>query len=155
MSKLVRAMVFLAAVAAVVVSSDVRAQDPAEAPAPGKAQPDDRHMSPAEARAQQFQRVEGPQTEAIAAGPLLVGAYGAIWVLLFGYLFLVARRQAATRAELVSLEKLVAGKARAADARPASEPAPAGAPDANASEPSSGATASKEPEPSAATDEPS
>lgn len=78
------------------------------------------NLPPAEERAQQFQRVEGPQTEAIAAGPLLVGAYGAIWVLLFGYLFVVARRQANTRADLVALEKLIAMHARQADAAHAS-----------------------------------
>ena len=62
--------------------------------------------TPAEERAAQFVGVTGPEAETIPGGPLLLGAYAIVWILLF--LFLVRmrglQRQTAEELERLSAE---------------------------------------------------
>ena len=59
-------------------------------------------------RAQTFQAVEGAVKEDVPGGPLLVGAYGLIWLVVFGYLVRLVRLQARTEAEVSRLDKALA-----------------------------------------------
>ena len=59
-------------------------------------------------RAQAFQAVEGAVKEDVPGGPLLVGAYGLIWLVVFGYLVRLVRLQAHTEAEVARLDKALA-----------------------------------------------
>lgn len=61
--------------------------------------------SPAESRATTFQAVQGPTTEEVPGGGLLLGAYGTILVLLLGYVGWLARLQSATTRDLDRLQK--------------------------------------------------
>ena len=58
---------------------------------------------PAEERAQSFEAAEGAQTENIPGGMLMVVAYGAILLLVLGYVGSLAMRQAKTQEELERL----------------------------------------------------
>lgn len=61
--------------------------------------------TPAESRATAFQAVQGPTTEDVPGGPLLIGAYGTILVLLLGYVGWLARLQSTTARDLDRLQK--------------------------------------------------
>ena len=61
----------------------------------------------AEDRSQSFQAVQGPVTEDIAGGPLLLAAYAIIWLALFAYLYRLHSLQARTQSELGRIEKLL------------------------------------------------
>lgn len=64
-----------------------------------------RRETPAESRATAFQAVQGPTTEDVPGGPLLIGAYGTILVLLLGYVGWLARLQSTTSRDLDRLQK--------------------------------------------------
>ncbi len=86
--------------------SSSSAQDPAPAaPAAAPAEPATAPSAPpAKPIPPGFERVAGaPDTEKIDASPLVVGAYAAFFVGLFGYLVWVARQQSAIARELVAL----------------------------------------------------
>lgn len=59
-------------------------------------------------RAQAFQAVEGAVKEDVPGGPLLVGAYGLIWLVVFGYLVRLVRLQSHTEAEVARLDRALA-----------------------------------------------
>lgn len=59
-------------------------------------------------RAQAFQAVEGAVKEDVPGGPLLVAAYGLIWLVVFGYLVRLARLQSRTQADVARLDKALA-----------------------------------------------
>jgi hypothetical protein len=72
---------------------------------------------PTASRSTTFQAVSGPTTEDVPGGPLLIGAYGAILVLMIGYVMWLGRLQSGTARELAALRreldranKSVAGK---------------------------------------------
>lgn len=60
-------------------------------------------------RAQAFEAVEGAVKEDVPGGPLLVAAYGLIWLVVFGYLVRLVRLQARTEAEVARLNQALAG----------------------------------------------
>jgi CcmD family protein len=62
----------------------------------------------AQERAQSFRAVEGAVKEDVAGGPLLLMAYGAIWVLLLLYLFRLVRQQQRAEGDLQRLERVLA-----------------------------------------------
>jgi len=62
----------------------------------------------AEERAQSFQAVEGAVKEDVPGGPLLVAAYGAIWVLLLLYVIRLVRMQQRAQSDLQRLEQALA-----------------------------------------------
>jgi CcmD family protein len=62
----------------------------------------------AQERAQGFRAVEGAVKEDVAGGPLLLWAYGAIWVLLLLYLFRLVRQQQRAESDLQRLERVLA-----------------------------------------------
>lgn len=68
--------------------------------APSLAQDGD---DPTSSRSEAFEAAEGPNTENIPGGALMVGAYGAAFVLLLGYVASIGFRQARTARELASL----------------------------------------------------
>lgn len=61
----------------------------------------------ADSRATSFQAVEGPQKEQVAGGPLLVGAYAFVLVLLVGYVARLASLQSKTTAEVERLTRAI------------------------------------------------
>ena len=65
-------------------------------------------------RAQSFQAVQGAVKEDVPGGPLLVGAYGLIWLAVFAYLVRLVRMQARTEAEVARLAQALAEGDRAA-----------------------------------------
>ena len=62
---------------------------------------------PADSRATSFQAVEGPQKEQVAGGPLLIGAYAFVLVLLVGYVARLASLQSKTTAEVERLTRAI------------------------------------------------
>jgi CcmD family protein len=87
-----------------------------------RAQQDDApaDQDPAASRSATFQAVEGPTGEEVPGAPLLVGAYGAVLVLLLGYVLWLGRIQAGTAREL---ERLRRALERAPDAGSAKDSA--------------------------------
>ncbi|UJR86805.1 hypothetical protein [Sandaracinus amylolyticus] len=69
------------------------------------AQEEPRRETAAESRATSFQAVEGPSTEDVPGGPLLVGAYGTILVLVLTYVAWLGRLQSTTARDLDRLQK--------------------------------------------------
>lgn len=55
-------------------------------------------------RAETFVPVEGPQVEDVPGGPLMVGAYALLWILVFGYLFMLSKRARNLEARIAQLE---------------------------------------------------
>ena len=62
----------------------------------------------ADDRAQTFQAVEGAVKEDVPGGPLLVTAYGFIWLVVFGYVVRLARLQARSESDVARLERALA-----------------------------------------------
>ena len=71
---------------------------------------------PAASRSATFQAVEGPTTEDVPGGPLLVGAYGVVMVLLVGYVMWLARLQSVTTRDIDRLRKALSSSPTAASA---------------------------------------
>jgi len=69
--------------------------------------PDQTTETPAESRSQAFVAVKGAVAEDIAGGPLMLGAYAVIWVLLLAYIFRIAQLHNRTQAELDRLSKVL------------------------------------------------
>ncbi len=59
--------------------------------------------SPGEERAAQFVGVTGPEAETVPGGPLLLGAYAIVWILLFLFLMRMRGLQRQTAEELERL----------------------------------------------------
>jgi CcmD family protein len=59
-------------------------------------------------RAQAFQAVEGAVREDVPGGPLLVGAYALVWLVVFGYLVRLVRQQARTESDVARLTAALA-----------------------------------------------
>lgn len=82
--------------------------------------PDQAAETPDEARSQAFQAVDGAVAEDIAGGPLMLGAYITIFVLLLAYVFRLARMQDKTQTDLERLSKVLSSKANSANTSGAS-----------------------------------
>jgi hypothetical protein len=67
----------------------------------------------AESRATTFQAVEGPQKENVPGGPLLVGAYAFVLVMLVGYVARLGLMQRKTAAEVERLMHAIEQKRKA------------------------------------------
>lgn len=65
----------------------------------------------AEQRSQSFQAVQGAQREDVAGGPLLLAAYGVIWVIVLLYVIRLVRLQARSQADVERLERVLAKEA--------------------------------------------
>jgi hypothetical protein len=61
-----------------------------------------------EERAQAFKPVEGAVQEDVPGGPLLVAAYGTLWLFLLGYGFRLIRLQQRAEADVKRLERALA-----------------------------------------------
>jgi CcmD family protein len=64
-------------------------------------------LGPAQALAQQFEKVEGPIRQEIPAVPFVAAAYGIIWLAILFYVFIVARGLARVDGELAELKRQV------------------------------------------------
>jgi CcmD family protein len=71
-------------------------------------------LGPAQALAQQFEKVEGPVRQEIPAIPFVAAAYGIIWLAVLFYVFAVARGLARVDSEIAELKRKVDRQ----DARP-------------------------------------
>lgn len=81
-------------------------------PAPGLAQPAGQGemedgRSADESRSQAFQAVEGAIEEDVPGGPLLVAAYGVIWLVIFGYAWRLIGLQRRTLEEIEALQRVL------------------------------------------------
>lgn len=77
-------------------------------PTAGLAQDPDRHREderPEDERGTAFERVRGAPRENVPGGRLLVMAYGAVWLAIFGYVVAQWRRQSRVRDDLARMER--------------------------------------------------
>ncbi|MET0389122.1 MAG: CcmD family protein [Polyangiales bacterium] len=65
----------------------------------------------ADDRAQSFRAVTGGVQEDVAGGPLMLGAYAAVWITLFIYVLRLVRLQRGVQANLERLERTVSNEA--------------------------------------------
>ncbi len=65
---------------------------------------EEEQSQPEEDRASAFRAVSGPQVDRVPGGQLLVGAYGAAWILMLGYLWRLGRLHTANARELERLK---------------------------------------------------
>ncbi len=68
--------------------------------------------SAGEDRATSFRAVEGAVQEDVPGGPLLIGAYGIIWLVVFGYVIRLVRMQKSGAEELKRLEASLRASAK-------------------------------------------
>jgi CcmD family protein len=68
----------------------------------------------ADDRAQSFQAVSGGTQEDVAGGPLMLLAYAAVWLVVFGYVYRINKLQRGVEANLDRLERSIAGQGGAA-----------------------------------------
>jgi CcmD family protein len=61
-----------------------------------------------EDRAASFQAVSGGTQEDVAGGPLMLLAYAAVWLVVFGYVFRINRLQRGVEANVERLERSIA-----------------------------------------------
>jgi CcmD family protein len=61
----------------------------------------------AQERSQSFRAVQGAAKESVPGGPLLVAAYGAIWLAVFFYVIRLVRQQQRAQADLLRLERVL------------------------------------------------
>jgi CcmD family protein len=59
-------------------------------------------------RAASFQAVTGGTQEDVAGGPLMLIAYAAVWIVVFGYVYRINRLQRGVEANLERLERSIA-----------------------------------------------
>lgn len=64
-------------------------------------------LGPAQALAQEFEKVTGPLREEIPAVPFVAAAYGIIWLALLFYVFIIARGLARVDGEIADLKRRV------------------------------------------------
>lgn len=88
------ALAWLSAAGA-LISSSASAQD-GQAPAT------------ADDRAASFQAVSGGTQEDVAGGPLMLIAYAAVWLVVFGYVYRINRLQRGVEANVERLERSIA-----------------------------------------------
>ncbi|HJL19823.1 MAG TPA: CcmD family protein [Sandaracinaceae bacterium LLY-WYZ-13_1] len=70
----------------------------------------------AEDRSMAFEAAEGPQTENIPGGALMIAAYGVVWLLVLGYVVSLGYRQASTTDDIDRLRRdLAAAEERTAE----------------------------------------
>ena len=62
----------------------------------------------ADDRAASFQAVSGGVQEDVAGGPLMLLAYAAVWLVVFGYVFRINRLQRGVEANVERLERSIA-----------------------------------------------
>ena len=62
----------------------------------------------ADDRAASFQAVTGGTQEDVAGGPLMLLAYAAVWVVVFGYVYRINRLQRGVEANVERLERSIA-----------------------------------------------
>ena len=84
--------------AGAVVSADMASAQDAQGQAPATA--DDRAAS--------FQAVSGGTKEDVAGGPLMLLAYAAVWIIVFGYVYRINRLQRGVEANVERLERSIA-----------------------------------------------
>lgn len=71
---------------------------------PAFAQPDPgAGEDPGQERATSFRAVSGPDAEQVPGGPLLIGAYAVLWVLVLGFVVRMGVAQSRTQAEVERL----------------------------------------------------
>jgi CcmD family protein len=72
-------------------------------------QPDPAPAAPeaVESRAQAFQAVSGAREEGVSGAPLMLAAYGVVWLLVLAYVMRIGLLQKRTERELVRLEESV------------------------------------------------
>jgi CcmD family protein len=63
------------------------------------------HVRPEEDRGTSFERVVGTPHENVPGGRLLLIAYGAVWMAVFGYVVIQWRRQSRVQADLSRMER--------------------------------------------------
>jgi CcmD family protein len=81
-------------------------------------QPDaqtEEEVDPSTERATSFRAVDGPVTEDVPGGVLMIVAYAAIWVLVFGYVWRLGRMSAQTAADVRRLSSSLADATDADD----------------------------------------
>ena len=66
-----------------------------------------RAQEAAEERSQSFQAVQGAVKEDVAGGPLLLIAYGVVWLVLLLYLVRLVRQQKRAEADVARLEQVL------------------------------------------------
>jgi len=71
-------------------------------------------LGPAQALAQEFEKVTGPLRQEIPAVPFVAAAYGIIWLAILFYVFVIARGLARVNSEIADLKRRVDSQ----DARP-------------------------------------
>ena len=64
-------------------------------------------LGPAQALAQEFEKVTGPLRQEIPAVPFVAAAYGIIWIAIVFYVFVVARGLARVDGEIADLKRRV------------------------------------------------
>ena len=69
---------------------------------------DDQAGATADDRAASFQAVSGGTKEDIAGGPLMLLAYAAVWIVVFGYVYRINRLQRGVEANVERLERSIA-----------------------------------------------
>jgi CcmD family protein len=94
-----RSKISLVSAGAVALGFAAHAQAQAGADAP---------QDVADQRSQSFQAVQGAVREDVAGGPLLVAAYGVIWVIVLLYVIRLVRLQARAQADVERLERVLA-----------------------------------------------
>jgi len=89
------ALAWLCAAGALVTADMASAQD-------GQA------AATADDRAASFQAVSGGTKEDVAGGPLMLLAYAAVWIIVFGYVYRINRLQRGVEANVARLERSIA-----------------------------------------------
>ena len=64
-------------------------------------------LGPAQALAQEFEKVTGPLRQEIPAVPFVAAAYGIIWIAILFYVFVIARGLARVDGEIADLKRRV------------------------------------------------
>ncbi|HEX2679006.1 MAG TPA: CcmD family protein [Polyangiales bacterium] len=73
-------------------------------------------------RATSFQTVEGAVKEDVPGGPLLVAAYGFVWIAVLGYVLRLGRMQARVEANIATLERALSSGPNAPKSGAGTEP---------------------------------
>jgi CcmD family protein len=89
------ALAWFSAAGAVVTADMASAQD-------GQA------AATADDRAASFQAVSGGTKEDVAGGPLMLLAYAAVWIIVFGYVYRINKLQRGVEANVERLERSIA-----------------------------------------------
>jgi len=101
MRKLIRSLAALALAGLLGLATPLASMAQEEQPE----QPEGEQVDPSEERATAFRAVEGPVTEDVPGGTLLVVAYGIVWTLLLLYVFRLGAIQSGLGREVDRLER--------------------------------------------------